>query len=116
MVGQSPACAFGPLPVRWLLLLMLLSVAVAWAADQSRLEIGPGYEDALSDEIYGSAGKWRVPPSYDAEWRAPAGLQDQGRIRLGYDSIYEARRARENAWSKDDRSATSPATLLRWEF
>lgn len=107
-----------PGPARWLPPL-LLTATLAIAADQSRLEIGGGYEDLLTDEIYRQAEGWRAPPAFESEWRAPR-EKDSGRIRFGYDSVYEEQRARQQAGrpvnDQMNLREPTPNTLLRWSF
>lgn len=96
----------------------LLFGAWALASDQARLEIGTTYDDLLTEEIYRQADGWRQPPAFDTEWRAPP-PKDQGRIRVGFDSVYEERQAREAALSAPSRfdfREPRPSTLFRLEF
>lgn len=97
--------------------LLLLVGALAIASDQSRLEIGPIYENLLTDEIYREAENWRAPPAFESEWRAPR-RQDRGRIRVGFDSVYEEQRARQTGSinERSDPHTPTPNTLFRWEF
>ena len=80
---------------RWFLgLAILLSSFLVLAQSADRLELAPAYDDdRVQDEIYGGA-QWRLPPKYDAEWRA-AEYEPKSRISFGYDSAHEEMRARE---------------------
>jgi len=101
-----------------LLLGALVLASWALASDEARLEIGPAYDDLLTDEIYREAEGWREPPMFDSEWRAPP-PQNQGRIRLGFDSAHEELQARQRALSAPPRydfREPRPSTLFRWEF
>jgi hypothetical protein len=96
---------------------LLLSTLVL-ARDNPRLVITDEHGDLLSDEIYRQAEDWRKQPMFESEWRAPR-KEDTGRMRFGYDSAYEAARAREVAASGDlgrDLQEPRPNTILRWTF
>ena len=84
---------------RWLLAsgVLLISVIVMAEGD-ARLELSSPYGEFLSDDIYEHADDWRKPPMFESEWRAPK-AKESSRIKLGYDSVYEELRAREQAHS-----------------
>jgi len=94
--------------------------AIALAQDGARLEITSESGELLSDEIYREAEGWREPPMFESEWRAPR-KEEPSRIRFGYDSAYEAARAREDAMQPTtqrdvDLHEPRPNTILRWNF
>jgi hypothetical protein len=106
--------------LRLLLSLVLLLSAVVLAQSSGRLEITPLHGELLSDEIYREAEGWREPPMFESEWRAPR-KEAPSRIRFGYDSAYEAARAREDVmWPARERDVDlhepRPNTILRWNF
>ncbi len=106
-------------PRGWLVTLWLVSALVV-ANEADRLLIEPAYEDLLSDEIYEQAGNWRAPPEFDSEWRAPK-PEPKTRMTFGYDSAYDARRARQRASTGAlpgpvELSEPVPSTLFRLEF
>jgi hypothetical protein len=106
--------------LRLTLLPALLLSAIVVAQDGARLEISPESGELLSDEIYREAEGWRQPPMFESEWRAPR-REEPSRIRFGFDSAYEAARAREDALSpasqRDvDLHEPRPNTILRWNF
>lgn len=109
-------------PTSWStgLVALLVLTGSAWVVAQGvdRLEIEPAYGDLLSDEIYRQADNWRAPPAFESEWRAPA-PKPKTRMTLGYDSVFEAQRAREAAGAPRrsvDLGEPTPNTLFRLEF
>ena len=115
--GMDTAVGYRARQRQFAFALLLLIGALAIASDQSRLEIGPIYEDFLTDEIYREADDWRAPPAFESEWRAPR-EQDTGRTRFGFDSVYEEQRARQAGPANERRKLLTPTpnTLFRWEF
>lgn len=98
-------------------LAMFLS-AIVLAQNGSRLVISPGENQLLTDEIYQRAEGWREPPMFESEWRAPR-KDESSRITFGYDSAYEARRAREDVMPVNDQRdfhEPRPNTIFRWNF
>lgn len=99
---------------------MLLASAIVLASETERLLIDPVYEDLLSEEIYREADNWRAPPEFESEWRAPE-PKPKTRMTLGYDSAFEAQRARERAASGAlpgpvEMSEPVPNTLFQLRF
>ena len=110
---------YRPRPQRhWLLPLMLVSAIAINEAERLLLE--PVYDDLLSDEIHEQSKNWRAPPEFESEWRAPE-PKPKTRMTFGYDSAYEAQRARERASTGAlpgpvELSEPVPNTLFRLEF
>lgn len=103
---------------RLLLAGALLASAIVLANDDARLEILPGDEERLSDQIYNSARNWRETPAAELDWRAPE-PEERSRIKLGYDSTYEELRARDDAAYSQQRfnfGEPEPNTLFRIQF
>ncbi|MCB1772038.1 MAG: hypothetical protein KDI88_00360 [Gammaproteobacteria bacterium] len=115
-----PSLGASPTRLRLVLFGVLLLSAIVVARDDARLEIKSESGELLSDEIYREAEGWRQPPMFESEWRAPR-KQEPSRIRFGYDSAYEAARAREDvmrpATQRDvDLHEPRPNAILRWNF
>ena len=109
-----------PRPQRHWLLPLLLASAFVVANEADRLLLEPVYDDLLSEEIHEQAKDWRAPPEFESEWRAPE-PKPKTRMTFGYDSAYEARRARERAATGAlpgpvEMSEPVPNTLFRLEF
>lgn len=76
---------------------VLLASAIVMAQENPGLQVPPGSQELLSDEIYEQAGGWRETSVSGSEWRAPPTPQPRSRINFGYDSVHEELRARDDA-------------------
>jgi len=96
---------------------MLASMIVL--ADQ--LSLTPDYEELISEDIYTEGEAWRVPPANESQWRPPREDRDSGRIKFGYDPVYERIQSNRKPLDWDSRADDSlrgvkPNNLLRIDF
>ena len=97
------------------LVAMMLSF-IAMAENGGKVTLSPTFDDRLTDEIYDSGTAWRMPPAYQDEWR-PEEPQQKSRIDFGYDSTYEALRARDDAQGRvTSRKLADPRPAAQFRF
>ena len=130
-VARRPQWALDPglfaLDARLLLVCLSLSVAMVQLSSrvlaqgpgpgEARVRVLPEYEEAFRQKVYVGAGAWRDVPDDQRIWRQNRKEAREGRIEFGYDSSYEAMRARGTL----EESGTGlrdpkPATVFRLRF
>ena len=88
-------------------------------ADQ--LELPPSFSDSISEEIYQDGESWRVPPANESQWRSAPEVEDTGRIKFGYDPVYERIQSNRKPLEWDTRAddplrSEKAADQLRLDF